>query len=694
MIGAGGVVLLTDLEGLMTREFFHDNIYFDRAKPISGYLYRPLAAHGSIRLLQLEPGSGSSELRGTITQALLNQNERFEALSYVWGSEEKPRSIQISNGKIQITQSLYSALMRLRRPNRSRLLWIDALCINQNDLEEKVQQILMMSRIYSAAKRVLIYLGEEDGNMEGALQLFDKIAETDFKNASFAQTPVSWMQQKGLPRVNDPLWYQLLAFWQRPWFKRAWAVQEFFMAKDALFIVGDWKLPWKNLVNPVEKLVEHRILDWTTFNGATSELQKQRTTTGALALRIMTDQKSNSRRNSTLINLSRGNTERDGGGAQPLRERWATRKPDQKDLFTSLRAMPGNLKPLVPGILGGILEGAMDAVEENLQPDKLPLISVLTMYDDAEATDPRDKLFAFLGVSRDGKKEEFRPNYDESVESTLVRYAKGFVKVGDGVPMLYRAGRSWQEKELPSWVPDWTRVGSLKSQRLAFGAAVGNCYAAADSREPMIRFEGAKNELVVLGSSLDTISKMIPIPTPSSSDTSAKNIDKFLKELREFFSVSDDMILCRTSYMTGESLSDVQWRTLIGNMDARFHAAPDELGDEYRIVRETVDRLRRFDPKQNFSQLPSYFQALMSNALSYQLCKTQSGLFGLVPNGSRLGDKIYLVAGSRIPFVLQPLSALEDKYRLVGGCYVHGMMNGEAMSSGLHIWNDEYIHIR
>lgn len=83
----------------------------------------------------------------------------YETLSYAWGILEKPRTISVDGFNIAVTVNLYNALSRLRDHYFERVIWADAICINQEDQEEKVAQIQMIPKIYSQAKRVIIYLG-------------------------------------------------------------------------------------------------------------------------------------------------------------------------------------------------------------------------------------------------------------------------------------------------------------------------------------------------------------------------------------------------------------------------------------------------------------------------------------------------------------------------------------------------------
>ncbi|KAK0708717.1 heterokaryon incompatibility, partial [Lasiosphaeris hirsuta] len=86
----------------------------------------------------------------------------YEAISYAWGNVKSEEKI-ICNGRLlRITSSLAAALRRTRLRDRPRVLWADGICINQKDDSDKEQQVPLMAAIYSQAKQVLCWLGEDD----------------------------------------------------------------------------------------------------------------------------------------------------------------------------------------------------------------------------------------------------------------------------------------------------------------------------------------------------------------------------------------------------------------------------------------------------------------------------------------------------------------------------------------------------
>ncbi|KAE8446244.1 hypothetical protein EG329_012330 [Mollisiaceae sp. DMI_Dod_QoI] len=139
---------------------------------------------GRIRLLRLLPSESiETEIQCELLEYNLQKSSYgahlYEALSYTWGDSEKPRSISVNKQTLAITENLHAVLLRLRDHSFERILWIDAVCINQQDLKEQGQQVQLMARIYSQAARVLVWLGETAGNSDTALEGIRVAAESE-----------------------------------------------------------------------------------------------------------------------------------------------------------------------------------------------------------------------------------------------------------------------------------------------------------------------------------------------------------------------------------------------------------------------------------------------------------------------------------------------------------------------------------
>jgi hypothetical protein len=127
------------------------------------YQHAPLDRHDSIRLLELLPDVFGKPLRCIIHQYPRGYVVPYEALSYTWGDPVFPEQIYVgvdpASPSMPITQNLYNALQHLRKSDESRILWIDALCINQSNVEEKGHQVAHMGQVFSNAEVVTVWLG-------------------------------------------------------------------------------------------------------------------------------------------------------------------------------------------------------------------------------------------------------------------------------------------------------------------------------------------------------------------------------------------------------------------------------------------------------------------------------------------------------------------------------------------------------
>ncbi|RFU31484.1 hypothetical protein B7463_g4880, partial [Scytalidium lignicola] len=223
-------------------------------------LYEQLKVSNStstIRLLEILPGSTEEQLVSTrlFTADLGLIVPQYEALSYAWGSDSGPRnqhSIRV-NGLTQLVMpNLYSALSSLRHSSQSRTLWVDSICINQTDLEERSQQVLLMAKIFAQARRTIIYLGP---STPASTALF-----------KFLQTPVCHsvnVSDEESQDYLDAIGSQFLSacrtagsglvegfidICSRSWWERVWILQEYQCSKqDPLFYCGQLEIPNKTL---------------------------------------------------------------------------------------------------------------------------------------------------------------------------------------------------------------------------------------------------------------------------------------------------------------------------------------------------------------------------------------------------------------------------------------------------------------
>ena len=178
--------------------------------------YVPLPENQSIRMLVLNPGFPSDLLEGKLEIVNINFPGSYEALSYVWGSPKRSHAIDCDGTKLELTTSLYDALQRLRLPHKSRRLWVDQICIDQNNLGERSQQVQFMNSIYWNATHVLVWLGIDSQNVAySAFKLIHELAERFSDEAKHAQFRADHTNQ--LEKLSKDKWIPVRRMTELPW---------------------------------------------------------------------------------------------------------------------------------------------------------------------------------------------------------------------------------------------------------------------------------------------------------------------------------------------------------------------------------------------------------------------------------------------------------------------------------------------
>ncbi|KAL0942992.1 heterokaryon incompatibility protein [Colletotrichum truncatum] len=219
------------------------------------FTYQPLQnTRRDIRLLEIDfHDAAADRIKCSIIHDTLDDDPQFTALSYVWGDAAQPRSILLEGQEVSVTQNLFRALQRLAKFSKPQVskLWIDALCINQADDEEKAHQVQLMGRIYSSASQVLIWLGPEDDASVDALHQLSLLGSTfeDLKarpdyGPVVCQAFVKTVLEFSGTSLN---FAHIQTLFRRPWWTRVWVIQEALLAKQAYVLIGDHAKDWKEI---------------------------------------------------------------------------------------------------------------------------------------------------------------------------------------------------------------------------------------------------------------------------------------------------------------------------------------------------------------------------------------------------------------------------------------------------------------
>ncbi|KAI1372511.1 heterokaryon incompatibility protein-domain-containing protein [Hypoxylon crocopeplum] len=263
-----------------------------------------------IRLLKLEDASKSSIVKCSLVDIDLDAETvpKYEAVSYSWRRDVlrgnlnddlsklfpnrfsmyrkedatvDTKLILCNDKALHIQRNLYDFLVRLRSKRRGLPLWIDAICIDQdeNDAEarkEKYRQLELMGRIYGSAETVLVWLGESSNitSMPPFPKSLREIEEVDIEYENFrTEYDISKVRKKGpafaiLPHLEGTTIESLTRLLSRDYFQRAWVVQELVLARELVFFVGDMEIPPSQLLNAIQLISACGLIHTTTTDPA------------------------------------------------------------------------------------------------------------------------------------------------------------------------------------------------------------------------------------------------------------------------------------------------------------------------------------------------------------------------------------------------------------------------------------------
>lgn len=204
--------------------------------PRNRFQYQPLETDDTIRILQLDPATDiKAPLSGSLAHcSILSPDSSYYAISYVWGQQDFHEDLELHDhdgdtSYLRITPNVSDVLRRFRARNRSsqRSIWIDAICLNQDDTAEKAHQIPIMGRIYEQALGVLIWLGREDRHTAGIFAFLHEAISAPPPGDREAELEMLKITARHLPHDSNPFADD---FCRRPWFSRRWIVQEAWLA--------------------------------------------------------------------------------------------------------------------------------------------------------------------------------------------------------------------------------------------------------------------------------------------------------------------------------------------------------------------------------------------------------------------------------------------------------------------------------
>ena len=191
-----------------------------------------------IRLLEIDTDSNAAGISCRMRAALLDETVTYKTLSYTWGEPLPTQTICVNDTPFEVRQNLYDFLKQVQDARETSMLWIDALCIDQNNVAERNSQVKLMSKIYSMAAQTIVWLGQPHELYGGInnekvfeyLNTFDK----DDLDAGAWRRDYKW--EAGMSALT-----------KIPYFSRLWVIQELALSSDIIMWCGHCRMDWSKL---------------------------------------------------------------------------------------------------------------------------------------------------------------------------------------------------------------------------------------------------------------------------------------------------------------------------------------------------------------------------------------------------------------------------------------------------------------
>ncbi|CAG7559951.1 unnamed protein product [Fusarium equiseti] len=223
------------------------------------FSYEPLNTNDfPIRVIQVQPGETSEPLSCTLLNYSDASEEGWNCLSYTWGTQPPKEEILINSVSFPVRSNVYNFLRQAQRQGLANL-WIDSICINQSDIQERNIQVGLMSRIFGEAKLVIVWLGQTSPALERAFKLLDSSFEADTVTIrAAAGQPVC--RQLSPAECSSLFEACGAAIWTRRWVK-----QEIMLPENVILSCGEASVSISVFFAAMEALV-----DYETFHDHTT----------------------------------------------------------------------------------------------------------------------------------------------------------------------------------------------------------------------------------------------------------------------------------------------------------------------------------------------------------------------------------------------------------------------------------------
>lgn len=613
------------------------------------YSELPLNNKRDIRLLQFK-STANGVVSCQLSVVNLDSKPDYIALSYTWGpatKEEEARGVTndpvcaiICNEKsILVTKNLYGFLRRAAKNTffSSKFFWIDIVCINQLNTSERTEQVMLMAAIYSSARSVTVWLGEEDEHTKPSFELMKKLVtcpKEDLKTIRPGRmsSPITHSLLEAYSDMS--YWSSLKKLFERNYFNRVWIIQEITLARATFALCGNYSIKWDHIVKISEFLT---VTSWTRWISPSGKIPAG-------------DMKTHQSHHS-LPNTLEANRRTKAAGNDALM------------LYSLIRSR------------GFVSKDPRDKV-----------YALLGICGDSIATKP-----GFTPVYDD----------DRTAATTFINAAIQILQDSNDLLLLAHAeGKQFQTlPSLPSWVPDWScnRLLGLGITGYTRFYASGNLprSLSINERELRLAVHGFMlDRIVAVGECKHQILKHEPFPQtlslyqklPEIYHTGQPRVEVFWRTMitdtagpprvypappswgQAFISWMSSILTTQSSSYTHDYLE------MFKISASGIYGSDESCARSYRPT-WVHDRDAQASPGTTVDA--DAYETTFSHSPHLRPFLTSNKYLGMGSQSLEKGHSIWIIPGSRVPLILQTVDS--GIYKIVGGAYVHGFMHGEAL---------------
>lgn len=612
------------------------------------YQFEALLSTGApvVRIVEILPSPHfSAPVSLGLSHHMLHEAS-FEALSYTWGTAPADVHVYLEGCDFLVSPDLESSIRHLRYSDRSRKIWIDAICLNQADDTEKSTQIPIMHLIYQRATQVVVYLGVPSRESHLAMEyvrnvtatvevgrqheISDLVAVKDWPLELLVTAPLSRAEIESLTAF-----YQLL---MRPWWFRAWIVQELCYATRVVFQCGGDVVDYELLrvalhitrkLHPVfvtyEDVIEAVMGDHHDF-----------------------DKEWPAKAINTALNLDYGR--------KVVRERHASEREDHKHTACA--------------------EDASWA---------------LWMNKHRLCREAHDLVFSVLGLAGTSFRRHFRPNYTLTIREHDRSVVEAFVAATGSLDVIFHSQHSIWLLNNPSWAPDWGQreragVFHLNGQKLPIVEPLAKENVEISFDEVLLHIRGriigtvhqTRLEEITLVRPPNELEAVTMPVTSGAARVSTATPDRrwwLFKEAYEHGELFQTALDCLAAkHPLWQMHLELFLIMVVVNFEPRSSFS---LPEEWLYAYSTQD----IAVGQHFEDVEQFWDLLEYLLMSRTICKLDDGKLAVAPDVAEAGDRVAILAGCSNPAILR--ESADGTFRLLGDGHVLGVCEAEMDLSGV-----------